>query len=339
MKTNPLTPITFIDLFAGLGGFRLGLEANGLKCVYGSDVNKHAAQTYEANFGENILSDITEIKPKSLPDFDILCGGFPCQPFSSAGLKLGFNDTRGTLFFDIVRILKTKKPKVIFLENVKNLTVHDEGNTFKVIIATLEKLGYKVSYKVLNAYDFGVPQNRERIVIVGTLGDTAFDFDKVKFKKRPILASFLDKGKRASDYKWLDPSEYTLIPQSEVKKQISGLIFVGYRNKNIRTVGVNPNTTNLSRVHKQPNRIYSDQGSHPTLSSQETNGRYFILTTKQDGSQGVRKLSITEAYRIFGFPKKYKLVGKLGEQYARIGNSICVPMIEAVGKEIVSQLL
>lgn len=327
----------FIDLFAGIGGFRLGLEANGFNCVYSADNNKHAVEVYKANFNDDSYSDITKINPKSLKDFDIMCGGFPCQPFSSAGLKQGFSDTRGTLFFDMVRILKEKKPKVVFLENVKNLSTHDKGKTFTVIVKSLEKLGYTVSTKVLNAKDFGVPQNRERILIVGSLNGIKFDFEKVKKNKPVKIADFLDK-KPDSEFVWLDPKEYTLLDVDKQKLQPSGLIFAGYRNKNMRVAGVRPDTEHLSRVHKQPNRIYSDQGVHPTLSAQETAGRYYILTTKQDGAKGVRKLTVDEAYRLFGFPKGFKKVGPLTQQYARIGNSICVPMVKAVAKEIKSQL-
>lgn len=329
--------LTFIDLFAGIGGFRLGLEANGFKCVYSSDNNLHAAKMYEENFGENSFGDVTQINPKELKGFDIMCGGFPCQPFSSAGLKQGFADTRGTLFFDMIRILKEKKPRVVFLENVKNLTTHDKGNTFKVIVANLEKLGYTVSTRVLNAKDFGVAQNRERIIIVGSLDGKKFDFDKVETKKTIKIKDVLDK-KPDSEFEWLKPSEYTLLKAADQKTQASGLIFAGYRNKNMRVSGVRPDTEHLSRSHKQCNRIYSAEGTHPTLSSQETAGRYYILTKKKDGSQGVRKLTIDECYRLFGFPKGFKRIGALTQQYSRIGNSICVTMVQAIAKEIRKQL-
>ena len=329
--------IAFIDLFAGIGGFRLGMEANDFECVYSSDNNKHAVEMYNANFNEDSYSDITKVDPKKIKDFDVMCGGFPCQPFSAAGLKQGFSDTRGTLFFDMIRILKEKKPKVVFLENVKNLTTHDKGKTFTVIVKSLEKLGYTVSTKVLNAKDFGVPQNRERIIIVGSLEGVKFDFDKIKKFKPVKILDILDK-KSDDSFVWLDKKEYTLLDADKQKLQPSGLIFAGYLNKNQRVIGVRPDTEHLSRVHKQPNRIYSDQGVHPTLSAQETAGRYYILTTKKDGSKGVRKLNVDEAYRLFGFPKSFKKVGASTQQYARIGNSICVPMVEAVALEIKNQL-
>lgn len=329
---------TFVDLFAGLGGFRLGLEANGFSCVFGSDFSKHAADMYKLNFGEDIFSDVTKLRVEELPDFDVLCGGFPCQPFSSAGRKLGFDDTRGTLFFDVARIIDARKPRVVLLENVKNLLQHDKGNTFKVIESVLTGLGYRVTFKVLNALDFGVPQYRERIVIVASLIETGevFDFSKVGTVPRVVLKGFLDNEEAEGvGFEWLKRNEYTLIPEERVRVQSnSGLRFVGYRNKALRVNGVREGTSYLSRAHKQPNRIYSELGSHPTLSSQERSGRYFVQVERLDGSLGVRKLTLGECYRLFGFPDSFQRCGAVGEQYARVGNSICVPMVQAVGAEI-----
>lgn len=330
---------SFVDLFSGLGGFRLGLEANQMTCLLSSDINSHASQVYELNFGEPSLGDVTEIDPKALEDFTILCGGFPCQPFSRAGRMLGFEDTRGTLFFDICRILKEKKPEVVFLENVRNLSTHDGGQTLKVIVAALEDIGYTVATKVLNAADFGVPQNRERIIIVGSLTSSVFNFDSIPAQPRVRIKDVLESG--ADDlFEWLDDSEFTLLNSADVVTQKrSGLRFVGYRNKNFRIAGVNMDNLHHSRTHKQPNRIYSDEGTHPTLSAGEKSGRYFIHTQKQDGKYGVRKLTIAEGLKIFGYPDDYKMVGPVGEQWSRIGNSICVPMVAAIGAEIKSQLL
>jgi DNA (cytosine-5)-methyltransferase 1 len=172
----------FIDLFCGIGGFRIGFERNGGECVFSSDFNSKVQTTYEMNFGEKPFGDITKIVPKDIPNFDVLLGGFPCQPFSISGKKLGFEDTRGTLFFDICRIIDVKKPKVIVLENVQHLVNHDKKRTFKTIIKTLESMGYNVNFKILNCTDFGLPQNRERIFIIGTKYGF-FDFDKIKMRK------------------------------------------------------------------------------------------------------------------------------------------------------------
>ena len=182
----------------------------------------------------------------------------------------------------------------------------------------------------INASDFGVPQNRERIIIVGSK-ECMFDFSRIETSPKTILANFLDES---GDFEFLEPHEYTLIEHPR-QQEDSGLIFAGYRNKSIRKVGVRPNTLHLSRVHKQPNRIYSVNGIHPTLPSQESSGRYFILTRDNQ----VRKLTIDECWRIMGFPRTFVRPSAIGEQYRQLGNSVCVPMIRSVAKEVVHQLL
>ena len=319
---------TFIDLFAGIGGIRMGAENAGGKCVFSSEINPKAAKVYENNFKENPLGDVTKINLDNLPNFDMLCAGFPCQPFSISGKKKGFEDTRGTLFFDICRIIDSKKPKVVFLENVKHLIHHDKGKTLKIILQTLENMGYKVVYHLLNAKDFGVPQNRERIIIVASQ-KRSFDFNLLPIQKQAYLEDFLDlKG----EFEILDKAEYTLL--SKTTNQDSGLIFCGYRNKNIWKKGIRENTLHLSRVHRQPNRIYSVKGVHPTIPSQESSGRFFIYIPKNDM---VRKLTISECYRIMGFPEHFIRDESLAESYKQIGNSVCVPMIETIIKEIIYQ--
>ncbi|MCD7845722.1 MAG: DNA cytosine methyltransferase [Oscillospiraceae bacterium] len=320
--------IKFIDLFCGIGGIRLAMEHQGFQCVMSCDIDEECRKTYNENFHEMPQGDITKIEETSIPDHDILCAGFPCQPFSISGKQRGFDDTRGTLFFDICRILNEKKPPVVFLENVKHLVHHNNGKTLSTIIDKLEALGYCVEWKVLNGADFGVPQNRERIIIIGSLKGK-FDFEKIKTVPRGRLLDYLDAE---GDFEYLDPSEYTLLEQTK-QQPGSGLIFAGYRNKSIRKVGVRPGTMHLSRVHKQPNRIYSVMGIHPTLPSQETSGRYFILTE----DNRVRKLTLNECWRIMGFPEDYKKVSAVGEQYKQLGNSVCVPMIEAVAEELDNQ--
>lgn len=320
--------IKFVDLFCGIGGIRLGMEAQGFKCAFSCDINPECQNTYFENFKEMPFADIVKINENDIPDHDILCAGFPCQPFSISGKQKGFEDTRGTLFFEICRIIYKKNPSVILLENVKHLVHHDNGKTLNTILSKLEELNYQVSWKVLNGADFGVPQNRERIIIIASrLGK--FNFDKIKTLPRKRLMDFLDTE---GEFEYLEPSEYTLIENPKQQK-LSGLIFAGYRNKSIRKVGVRPGTEHLSRVHKQPNRIYSVYGIHPTLPSQETSGRYFILTSDNK----VRKLTLNECWRIMGFPESYKKISSIGEQYRQIGNSVCVPMIEAVASEIRKQ--
>ena len=317
--------IRFIDLFAGIGGFRLGFEYANCRCVFSSEINEHACEMYQLNFGDNPKSDITKINVDDIPNFEILCAGFPCQSFSICGKQQGFYDeTRGTLFFDICRILEKKRPKAFVLENVANLEKHNSGKTLTVM------LGYTVNYKVLNAKDFGVPQNRDRIIMVGSLDGIVFDFSKLKTDTVCSMKSFLD---RKGNFDILERNSYTLLDKSLIKKQEkSGLIFCGYRNKRIRTTGVRPGTEHLSRVHKQPNRIYDVDGIHPTLASQESSGRYFI----KDGDI-VRKLTINECFRFMGFPEDYKKIGSSANLYARIGNSICVNMVKSIALEVVNQ--
>lgn len=324
--------LTFIDLFAGIGGFRLALEQAGYRCVYSCEINTACQQVYATNFGDVPDPDITQINPHSLPDFEVLTAGFPCQPFSICGKRQGFEDTRGTLFFYICQIIKVKRPSVVLLENVKYLMHHDRGKTLEVILFSLQQLGYFVSYQLLNAKDFGVPQNRERIIIIATR-DRRFDFTKIpKISPTPKLKEFLCPS---GEFEYLKPQDYILIENP--KQQESGLIFVGYRgNKTIWKKGVRPNTEHLSRVHRQPNRIYSVEGTHPTLPSQETSGRFFIYLSDENA---VRKLTLRECYRIMGFPDHFKLHPSQGECYKQIGNSVCVPMIYEIVQQFQEQQL
>ena len=317
----------FIDLFAGIGGLRMAYQNNGGKCVFTSEWDTYSKKTYEANFGEVPFGDITKLNLDIVPKHDILCAGFPCQPFSISGKMKGFEDTRGTLIYHVFELIEKRQPKVVFLENVKHLVYHDNKRTLSTIVQHLEELGYVVSKKVLNASDFGLPQNRERIIIIGHK-ETKFDFAKIKKKPKPALKDFLDKE---NEFEYLD-EPYTILDEQKI--QDSGLVFAGYRNKTIRKAGVRPGTEHLSRVHKQPNRIYSTEGVHPALPSQESSGRFWIW---HEGE--VRKLTILECYRIMGFPNKFKLLNNKAELYKQIGNSVAVPMIKAVGEQIKKQLL
>lgn len=318
---------TFLDLFAGIGGFRIPLQELKGKCVFTSEFNYQAQRTYEHNFGEVPFGDITTLDLNIVPKHDVLTAGFPCQPFSISGKMKGFEDTRGTLIYNVFQIIEKRQPKVVFLENVKHLIHHDKGNTLKTIIKDLEALDYKVSWKLLNASDFGVPQNRERVIIIGHK-DIKFDFTKLKTKPKTTLKRILDKDVK---FEYLD-EPYTIL--DDYKIQESGLIFIGHRNKSIRIAGVRPGTEHLSRVHKQPNRIYSSEGLHPALPSQESSGRFWIY---DEGK--VRKLTINECYRIMGFPEKFIKNSSLSDSYRQIGNSVCVPMIKEIATQIKAQLL
>lgn len=334
LKTNK--KISFIDLFAGIGGFHLALHNKGAECIFASEWDKKCRETYKDNFYEispelfkqnKFHGDITLLNIHDIPPHDILCAGFPCQPFSISGKQKGFEDTRGTLFFNILEIIKEREPNVVFLENVKHLVHHDNGNTLRVIIEKLTNLNYKVQWSILNAKDFGLAQNRERIIIIASKKGY-FDFSKIKKSSSSTIKDILDDN----ECNYISKKDYTLLENSLWKKQKSGLIFCGYRNKKIRENGTRPDTEHLSRVHKQPNRIYHIDGTHPTLPSQETSGRFFIY----DGI-GVRKLTIDECYKLQGFPKSFKKNSQLSACYNQIGNSVAVPMIEEIYQQILEQ--
>ncbi|WP_416309765.1 DNA cytosine methyltransferase [Spirulina sp. 06S082] len=321
----------FADLFAGIGGFRLAFEQAGYQCVSSCEINPACQEVYFNNFGDFPEVDITKIEIKNLPDFDVLTAGFPCQPFSICGKRKGFQDTRGTLFFSICEIIEAKNPSVILLENVKHLLHQDKGKTLKVILYSLEDLGYFVSLKVINAKDFGLPQNRERVIIIATKKQK-FDFERIRIDSQiyPLREFLCQSGK----FEYLNPTEYTMIENP--KQQRSGLIFVGYRNKSIWKKGIRPNTEHLSRVHHQPNRIYSIDGVHPTIPSQETSGRFFIHIPEENS---VRKLTLKECYRIMGFPDHFITHKNVSECYKQVGNSVCIPMMYEIALQLREQIL
>lgn len=302
--------IKIIDLFAGIGGIRLGFEQafkGNVECVFTSEIDKYAIQTYTENFGsENIYGDITQISEKDVPEHDILLAGFPCQPFSQAGLKKGFKDTRGTLFFDIERILLSKKPKAFLLENVKQLKGHDKGNTLKVILEHLHNAGYKTFVKVLAAKDFGVPQNRERIYIVGFLdNDIKFEFPKPVLKETKvgdILENNPDDKYTISDKLWAGHQRRKLMH----KEKGNGF---GYGLFNASS----PYTNTISaRYYKDGSEILIEQkGKNP------------------------RKLTPREAARLQGFPESYQIKTVSDNQlYKQFGNSVCVPVIEKIAEKM-----
>ena len=325
--------IKFVDLFCGIGGFHRGIKnvIADSECVLASDSNKNVQKVYEDNYGVKVQGDICDIT--DIPECDIICGGFPCQPFSVAQWKdaKAFKDPRGNMFFEIMRLVDIRKPPCIFLENVANLTTIQNGEVMKTIVESLESRGYNVSYKVLNAKNFGIPQNRERVYIIASLNKT-FDFSVLESVN--INSSIIDILDKTSN-EIIDSQKYTIIDDRHVKRQSkSGLIFKGYINGKIRKAGARENTEHLSRVHKQPMRIYSTNGTHPTLSASESSGRYHIYDER---SGVVRKLSIKECYRLMAYPDTFKISGVKGVAYKQIGNSVCVKVIEEIFKEIVRQ--
>jgi DNA (cytosine-5)-methyltransferase 1 len=313
-----LKKMKFIDLFAGIGGFRYALESFGCKCVFSSEWDKFCQQSYELNFGDKPFGDITKIDEKEIPKFDILCAGFPCQPFSISGKQKGFEDTRGTLFFDIVRIVSYHKPKIIFLENVKNLKAHNGGATFEVISNTLDSLNYNIYHKVLNAKDFELPQNRERITIVCIRKD----IDNGKYKFPDSHKEF----KTISDIKEDDSiSKKYLLKRTDIhidEEKLQKAIKNGRVQKPIQ-IGV---------IGKggQGNRIYHENGIGITLAASSggaapKTGAYYI-------NGKVRKLTPREAARLQGFPEDFKIIDSDSQSLKQFGNSVPINLLKEVFK-------
>ena len=311
----------FIDLFAGIGGFRLAMQNVGGKCIFTSEWEKGAKVTYRKNFGEVPFGDITKESTKNfIPEgFDVLCAGFPCQAFSIAGHRKGFSDTRGTLFFDVEEIIEKHKPKVVFLENVKNLVSHDKGNTFKVILEILEKkLGYKVFHAVLNSMTHAnIPQNRERIFIVAFNPNKVKNHEDFKFPETVDLTTtihnILEKGKQDDKYYYAKDHKY----YPELKKTVTSTNTV-YQ---WRRVYVRENKSNVC----------------PTLTANMGTGGHNVPIIKDDF--GIRKLTPRECFSFQGYPKEYVLPEIAnGRLYMQAGNSVTTNLIERISKKIIDIL-
>ena len=319
----------FIDLFCGIGGFHRGFI--DFECVFASDINEQCRKTYYDNYGVKPSGDIFNVKTLDIPQHNILCAGFPCQPFSSAGKLQGLEDERSKVYDKLIEIINIKQPNIIILENVKNLTVIDQGSVFKRIQEDLTNLNYNITYSILNVSHFGLPQNRERIFIIGinrNYQNRQFNFEYLKSVK--INKSLKDVIDLSND-NYIDKNKYVILEDKDIVKQKSGLIFCGYIKGNIRTNGTLPNTEHLSRVHKQPNRIYHIDGVNPTLSSSESSGRYYIYDNK-----GVRALTLDECYFIMGF-NDFNMNVKKNVCYNQIGNSVCPVIIKYIKDELIKQ--
>lgn len=306
--------ITFIDLFCGIGGFRLALESLGAKCVFSCDKDRQARKTYEANFGEEPEGDITTIAADSIPDFNILCGGFPCQPFSIAGKQRGFKDTRGTLFFEIARIIKAKQPKVVFLENVANLARHDDGNTLKVILDTLKGLGYDVHYQVLNAAHYGVPQIRKRIYFVCFRKDLQVDFSFPEPTFEDVaVEDYLEEN--VDEKYYLDISSITFYKPDTNVRQLDTyrMGYIGSISQGRRVYGVKGCA---------PTFVVSARGPAGSTEAYYINGR-------------VRRLTPYESKRIMGFPDDFVFPVSEERIYQQLGNSVAVPVVRMIAEKIV----
>jgi DNA (cytosine-5)-methyltransferase 1 len=310
-------PLRFIDLFCGIGGFRIGFERAGAECVFSSDWDKHSRQTYAANFGEEPAGDINQIEIADIPDFDILCAGFPCQPFSIAGVskkqslghKHGFEDARqGNLFFSIADILAHHRPTAFVLENVKHLQRHDKGRTFQVIWNTLtEKLGYHVKTQVIDAKSV-VPQHRERIFLVGFREETPFDFPKFP-SKGPTLGSILET--RPPEKYTLTDHLWTYLQNYAAKHRAAGNGF-GYglcgRGDIARTLS--------ARYYKDGSEILISQGR----------------------SRNPRRLTPRECSRLMGYPADFRIPVSDTQAYRQFGNSVVVPVVERIAKAVIESI-
>lgn len=318
---NILKGKKFIDLFAGLGGFRIALESLGAECVYTSEWDKSVSQVYHNNFGDYPDGDITKVDETTVPDHDILCAGFPCQAFSISGKQKGFEDSRGTLFFDVARIVKEKKPSIVFMENVKNFASHDGGQTLEVVKTTMEELGYTFFQKVLNATDYGIPQKRERIYMVcfkNELGIKEFTFPKA-FKLERYVENFL-----------LDESEIPkelFVSRNDI--YMSDKVDDTYSNKSIR----------LGTVNKggQGERIYSTKGIAITLSAY--GGGVFAKTGGYLVNGKYRRLHPLECAKIMGFPDDYKVCENRNQAYQQFGNSVVIDVLQYIAVEFSEKLI
>lgn len=312
---------TFIDLFAGIGGMRIAYEAAGGHCVYSNEWNKYSQQTYYANFGVQPDGDITKVAADSIPEHDILVAGFPCQPFSIAGVSkkqslgraTGFEDkTQGTLFFDICRILKAKRPKAFMLENVKNLCSHDRGRTFTVIQESLKELNYKVFYKILDGKDY-VPQHRERIVIVGfdmnRYGeDVDFKFNLKTADKQPVVRDILES--EVSSKYTLSDKLWSYLQSYAAKHREAGNGF-GY--------GIAP----LDGITRTISARYYKDGSEILI---------------EQAGKNPRRLTPRECARLQGFPDTFKIPVSDTQAYRQFGNSVVVPLMAEVAKLVIGKL-
>ena len=307
-KLEPLSEasFTFIDLFAGIGGMRLGFEAVGGSCVFSSEWDHYAQETYAANFGETPAGDITKISASGIPDHDILLAGFPCQPFSILGNKKGFSDTRGTLFFDIERILEAKTPLAFLLENVKNLRTHDGSRTFTAIRERLKELGYFVHTEILNALDFGLPQKRERVFIAGFRKNLEFKFPK-PLGVEPKLADVL-----------------------ETDDQVDPRLFASQRIKDsrLKKCKVKPFYPSVWHENKSGNI-----SALPFSCALRAGASYNYLLVN-----GTRRPSARELLRLQGFPDTFKIAVPYAQIRKQTGNSVAVPVTQAVAREMLRSL-
>ncbi|RJQ15776.1 DNA (cytosine-5-)-methyltransferase [Candidatus Woesearchaeota archaeon] len=312
----------YFSMFSGIGGFELGIQRSfpNAECVGYSEIDKYAIETYEKHFpNHKNFGNAKTIKPGELPNFDMLCAGFPCQAFSIAGKRKGFRDTRGTLFFEIARIIKTKRPKIVLLENVKGLLNHNKGKTYSVIIQSLDELGYNTQWMVLNSKDFGVPQNRERIFIIGSLRN----------KRRPEILSIRENNGESN---------------SKSSKRLELLYDGDYQSKRIYSVeGISPtiptgksggNHIPFIATHWQ-RASTTGKGGTGMLTSDKFS---FTLDRNPHFVNGIRRLTPIECERLQGFPEGWTEGVSDVQRYSQCGNAVTVNVVESVIKTIKGEL-
>lgn len=311
---------SFIDLFAGIGGFRLALEDSGGVCAFSSEWDENSQDVYLKNFGELPHGDITKIKEKEIPGHDVLCAGFPCQAFSISGKMLGFKDVRGTLFFDVARIAKYHRPDIIFLENVKNFAKHENGNTLKIILSVLDDIGYKPFFEILRSSDYGLPQARERIYIIAfrkDLGIENFDFPK-PMDKIKVVNDIIEDEPAASKGCYINRSDIKIYGDEKKVIDPRRPLQIGKLNSG-----------------GQGERIYSIYASGITLSAYgggaaSKTGAYLV-------NGKIRKLTPRECARMQGFPESFIIPENRNIAYKQFGDSVSVPVLKAIFAKIIDK--
>ncbi len=315
MKQQDKNTLRFIDLFAGIGGFRIALESVGAKCVFSSEIDKRASETYEMNFGEFPSGDITKISESDIPNHDILCAGFPCQAFSIGGYRKGFEDTRGTMFFEVAKILKKKKPSAFILENVRGILNHDNGKTIETIRGILNSLGYDFFESLLNTKDHGLPQNRDRWFCVGfkkNLKITNFEFpEKIPLKK--TFSDLLEEN--------VQGHEMTKIAAMHVKNH-----YARFSNK-VDSITI------ASEIRPSRCNMKND-GISPCLTAKMgTGGNNVPVIVELE-----RKFTVRECLRLMGFPEEYKIRELNHQSYKQIGNSVVVPIVASIASRVIKKI-
>ena len=316
---------TFIDLFSGIGGFHIALSNLGGSCIFASEIDKQACETYSDNFGITPANDITKIKESDIPPHNVLAAGFPCQAFSISGKQLGFEDSRGTLFFDVARIAKHHKPEILILENVDNFSVHDGGRTIETVKGVLSDIGYSFHWAVLNASEYGVPQTRSRTYMVCLRGNAKYVFPEPIKNDICLRDILIDTNDVAS----LEIDQSLVVLEEKEFKSEEGLFGPNRIQRPVRIGHI--------KDARQGERIYADWGHAITLSSHggglgAKTGLYLI-----GGRKGkVRKLHPRECARVMGFPESFKLHKSHSACWRQFGNSVVVPLVQAIAKNAIT---